>query len=104
MDPKVADRPPYGSVEEYVRLLRRANQRAPRLDAYALALVQVIANDEFVDDAVKVERIRNVAAAAELLDGEPAPLRAVPNGVVLHAGPGAPPPMLLSADEPASAE
>ena len=69
--------PPYGSVESYTQLLRRVVRNADFLDAAALGIVQSIVGDGLLGDDMKVARIKNVVAAASLLDAEktqPSPL------------------------------
>jgi len=61
-DRSVADAP-YGSVESYAQILR--NTKPQWLEISALAIVQIIAEDDAWGDGDKVSRIRNVVAAAE---------------------------------------
>lgn len=61
-------RPPYGSVESFARVLRAG--RDGYLEARALALVEAIAADLDVDQALRLERIENVLSAAELVNRE----------------------------------
>lgn len=70
-DPSLTGRPPYGTVESYARILR--NNRPDSLELSALGIVQIIADDQHWGDAYKVERIRAVVAAAELVREERVP-------------------------------
>jgi hypothetical protein len=67
-DPTVTARPPYGSVESFARILRAG--KGEYLDARALAIVALVADDASVDVELRVERIKNVISAAELVEKE----------------------------------
>ena len=69
--------PPYGTVEYFTQLLRRVVRNSDFLDAAALGIVQSIVGEVYVNDEHKVQRVKNVVAAASLLDSEkaaPSPL------------------------------
>lgn len=59
--------PAYGSVESYARILQ--NAKPDWLEASALAIVQIIAEDR-CSDGDKVARIRNVCVAAARVRGD----------------------------------
>jgi hypothetical protein len=63
------DRPAYGTVESFANIFRRAVRRPDFLEACALAIVQALVDDPG-DDARKVELVKNVVAAVELVDDE----------------------------------
>jgi hypothetical protein len=66
----VTEAPPYGSVETYAAIFRRVIRRAEYLPSAALGVIQALVGDPQVEDAVKVVRIGNIAAAADLVDDE----------------------------------
>lgn len=61
---------PEGSVESYVEIMRRIARHIGFLDGVAFGFVQSIAGGSLLSDEERVARIRNVIAAAALLDRE----------------------------------
>lgn len=69
-DLTVLDQQQFGSVETYLGILRSAVRRVENLDGAVLAIVRVLAADEYLDAAQKVVRIHRLVAAGELIADE----------------------------------